>query len=194
MKFFKRNKKLSKSKLLEKALPTPELSELKLQIELDPDTVDGYSMIVNLEKCLGKAFNKENVSNAVSMIENMRWSLLPDDGFGQGFEYDFEIIHKDKHDTFIKVVGNLKTALLTMRHAGLISIDETELALIDADKIAKDCLYPIKYNFFELHYAVTVDAFSASACAFYQSSAVENYYGVVKDDCEIGITSTIASI
>lgn len=182
MLFFKKKQKQKQSE--RESFDQVSVTQGKLEIRPDFNAVDGYSMIVNLEKCLEKI--TENLGKyldeiidkktIIAWIKTLQSDLLPNDGFDEGFEYDFEVI--DESSFFIKIVGNLKTALVTLRHGGLLSFDETEMALIDADELVKNYLDLEKYHFYEAHYSIAARGTAEVRCPHYQSSILEKLLGL----------------
>jgi hypothetical protein len=93
-----------------------------------------------------------------------------------GIPRDFELLVPDK--TTLMVTGNFKTALYVFRHAGLISISETEMAFSTIDSVMSETLPRETYVRYEAHAKKAAKDFIDSAQLDYQSAALAGYFKV----------------
>lgn len=84
-----------------------------------------------------------------------------------GLKEDFSIEKTSSQRLVID--GNLKTALIILRHQGIISADKTQALVEDVNKrIDEEILDPSIKKLYENNYQIACDQFSPSAKEYYQ--------------------------
>lgn len=130
------------------------------------------AMHINLDKCLGSACSDEEKQSAISLIKSIQGILAMDDGVPK----DFEI--KLGSEGRLMVTDNLMTALIVLRHVGLLSCYETKEA-------AKKCYTAMKAitkhnncEEYRMAYLKAKEEFMDSADPSYQDIALPNYFNL----------------
>ena len=139
----------------------------KLLIASEP-----LAMQINLEKCLGLKRSDEEKRSAISLIKSVQGILAMDDGVPK----DFDIRLNDKGR--LVVTDNLMTALVVLRHVGLLSCGETKEA---AKKIYTAMKAATKHSHceeYKVAYLKAKEEFIDSADPSYQDIALPNYFNL----------------
>ena len=142
----------------------------KLDLILSP-----LGLVVDMSKCLNRPVNKLQTQEIIALLRLTQSNLAIDDGFPP----DFQIAYSKKSD--VKITGNLKTALIVLRHVGLISSNETNesIKILDKElKVKVSAQELLKYN---KNYKKACDSFFISSMHGYQKTALSTYFKAVGD-------------
>ena len=127
------------------------------------------AMLVDLTECTGHSVDSNKAIETVTLVRRTQDVLSIDDGP----PFDFQVQHYNQH--LLKITGNLKTALLVLRHIGLISPKETDDAAKKADKMMKKSVIKETYQTYNSNYENAEDKFFISSMSWYQEMSLNSY-------------------
>ena len=110
--------------------------------------------------------------NTASFLGSMQGILAMDDGV----PFDFEIEHHSEY--LLKITGNLKTALIVLRHTGLISPTETNDAAKLIDNPMKKHANNKTYEEYNNNFKKAKRDFNDSAEIEYCKKALVTFFGL----------------
>jgi len=109
-------------------------------------SLESLVMSIDMDHCIGKNFNDQLKYQTKADVINLQDTLWLDDGVTE----DFKVALDAKG--LLKFTGNFITALIVLKHLGLLTLDETSHSARTIEKIMKEIFYfdigePFKFGY-----------------------------------------------